>query len=573
MAYGNRAPAEFVDLRAHLDELLADAPDDPAIVARLYVGRGGCHARLHEPGWGRAATNDYLAAARTFLAAGEPDAAATTIVNQAWSVDMVLHGMHQTALRLGEAIEMAVSPGHAIRFLSQRARLQLWRGKVDLALADLARASSLAAEQVIDVTAAAYLCWAEIEVHASLDDQDRVLSALQRADGLRGPWYDTITGLLFESQAVDALSHLGLVGQARKRHALVDDRRSENPGEAAIADICFHALLGDPHLVEPAWNVLRASSGMEPWQVARMGLLTAYARTRIDEDPGELAATALDDAERLGVMDSLTTLEPLAIDAVLDAACDHGSPAALRLRRARRGHHVQLLGPPAIRTPDGHDLPIPAQAVTLLAALAGQDQGLTPERLGSILWEDAPAGDDLHRRIRRLLHRVRAIAPVVARTTTGRLLIDPDAVIDLVQLDHVVERCRAAGDGPLLASALTRARALADVTTGSSLRAREEFPDDVRARLLRQLHWIHTRAATYERDRGRDDLARGELRLALDHVPDDDRSAAELARLLLAEGRRFDAAEVLRTTADVLAEARVAPSSGFADLASRLLPG
>lgn len=570
-AYNPHTPDEFVALRAHLDDLLDRAPADPAIVARLLVARGGCHARLLEPGWGRAATDDYLAAARSFLAAGEPDAAATTVVNVAWSVDLVLHGIPQTSLRLGEAIEMVASPGHAIRFLSQRARLNLWNGAMDPALADLARAESLAAENLVAAIDTAYLCWAVVEIHAVLGHRERVLAALTRADGLRGPWYDTITGLSFETHAVDALSHLGLVDAARTRLDAVVARRDEQPGTAAMAEICFHARVGDPTLVEPAWEVLRLDDAIEAWDLSRMGLLVAHARARAGGPVGPIAAQSLDDAERLGVLSIVSLREADILDAVLDAACDEGSGAAMRLRRSRRGHRVTLLGAPAVQTPDGRSLPLTGQLVTLLAVLAGQDQGLSPARLDEMIWDDPTEEGERNLRVRRLLHRIRAVAPIVVRTPAGRLAIDPDTTVDIVELDLAIAACRDAGDGPLLAATLAAARGLASVAAGVSIRMRPDLPDDVRTHLIRQLHWVHVRSAAFERDRGRDDLARNELRHALDHMPDDDQCAALLARLLLAEGRRVDAAEILRTTHAVLTSARVTPSSAFTDLASRLL--
>ena len=568
VAYRAHDDDHYRDVVGEVDRLL-DATDDAAVRARLLVGRAGCHARLRANGWATAAGDDYVGATNAFLAAGEKDDAAGTAAAQAWSVDLLVHGLRQAATRLAEAIELAESPDKAASFLTQRAKVNVWLGDLDAATDDVARARRLNQEGVLTTTSAAYVRWAEVLVHATRGDEVAVLRALEHVDALLGPWHETVTGVQFETEIADALSRVGLHDTALARLQQATLRAHEDPDAVAVATLAVHARGGDPDAALDAWETVTTSDTTEPWERARATLLAALAADRAGRDADRLAAEAFELAAGHALPTMLLTREPAATESLLDAAVAGGSRAAADLHRRLRGHRVTLLSTPGVQRPDGSVEPLSGRNATLVAVLAASPDGISSELLGQQIWTDGDG--DIAQRVRRLLHRVRRIAPIVVRDADGSVSLTTDTITDVAELDDAVTACRATTDGPLHDTTLAHARRLAATTSADELTARPDLPLSLLARVQRQLHWIHRRAAEWEQARGRDDLARTELRAALAHRPDDDVAAAALARSLVGEGRRTDAAEVIRRTATVLTESGVQPSRTFATARDHLL--
>lgn len=573
IAYSPLDDDEYRDACATISTLLLAPEADDAVRARLHLGRAGCLVRLKDSGWGVAATGDYEAAMRAFVGVDERDDAAATASMCAWSLDLMLHGLSAAADRLSEGIGLAVSNDRTVGLLTQRTRVRVWAGDLDAAVLDMtdARRLLVTAPDGPNPVTEAYLCWAEILVHATTGNRAEARAALVLGDALIGPWHDTVTGVQFEAEVADALALAGLHDDALDRLARAEARRDEDPDSVNAAELAVHGRIGDPGRALLAWADVAADPDVhEPWEYARLMLLAAQATARLGEDAGALAAGAIDRAATLGLPTMLEVREPVAFAAVLDAAVAAGSGVARARRRARVGHRIELLGTPAVRTPDGAVLVLVGQTATLTAevAMAG---AMSCDALAARLWPSEPAPSDHRARLRRLLHRTRQVAPVVERRADDVVVLAPDVVVDVDELSEAVRRCRDAGDSALRREPLRIARGLAATTSPATMHVRDDLPADLVSRLLVHLHQVHVWAADAELTVGRDDLARDELEHALGYGPDDDLTAARLARSLMSVGQRFEAARVLRVTADVLAAHGVHPSRTFVALQTQLL--
>lgn len=554
---------------ATVNDLLAHDLADDAMPARLRLAAAGLRARLKEPGWATGAAREYEASARAFSRAGDLDGAAKAIGQCSWSLDLLVSGLRRARSRMAQSIQLAESSAVRVGALTQLTKIDVWLGDLDAADENLAVCHADAGDHA-DATVA-YIAWADINVLAARGDVHAVRAALARADAHASSWYGTVTGVQFESQMADVLAGLDLKDEAWERLERALARRDEDDEMVISAELAVHARIGDPEVALDRWKEIRRSPLLEPWERARLGLLAACAMQRLDLPAGPTAAAAFDEAATHARTDMLLVRERGSALAVLDDAVASGSLAAARLRRALRGHRLAVLTAVEVTDPDGVTTPVTGRAATLLIALAAEDGPMSPLRLGQSIWPEDEHDDELPARVRRLVHRVRQVAPIVERDETGRLFLSGDTAVDLRDLETTISQLRAAGAEGLETGHLADARQLAMSTDAATLATRTEVPLPVRARLSRLLHWVHRRAAEFEQDRGRDDLARREMRRALAHGPDDDAAAALLARSLVAEGRRVEASEVLRATAAYLEEAGIRPSRTFADAAALIL--
>lgn len=568
-AYVPMGDDEYREVLTRIGELLGDSHVDHAIKARLLLGRAALRARLLEPGWGTDAARDFEAAAVCFSAADDMDGAAKALGFCAWTLDLLVSGLRQSRARMTESIQLAQSASVRIGALTQRAKINLWLGDLEAAGADIATCRSI--EGDLNDATVAYIAWAEILVLSARGEKSQIRAALDRADAHLAAWHTTITGAQFEAEMADALALAGMEVESWTRLARAQTRSHENPDPVMAATLAVNARIGDAAVAVDCWGKLQDSTEIEQWEMSRLGILAAYAMQRLEVDAGATAATAFETAARHTLPEMLVRREPVCAPAVLDAAVAAGSPAAARMRRSINGHRVEVIDGVRIVDPTGKITAVTGRVATLFAAMAGSTGAQHASQLGAAVWPEDEDSDDLAARVRRLIHRARAAAPIIDREDDGRLRLADDTGSDLEDLDVAVARTRAAEDGGMFSGHLDEARALAAGTNARTLDLRDDLPEAVRSRLQRQLHWVHRRAAAFEADRGRDDLARHELRLALTYGPDDDVAAAMLARSLLAEGRRHDAAQVLLNTAATLQDYGVKPSRTFTEMTKQIV--
>lgn len=570
IGYRNRTDDEFRRVRDQLTELLDPPPTDPAVRARLLLGRAQTHARLHEPGWGVAATRDYQAAARAFVQADEPDEAAAAIAERTWSVELLVAGLQAARISISEGIDLAGGPSLTASLLSQRAKINLWIGDLERAAEDVAAAWRV--EGHLDDLAVAYVAWAEIAIEAALGHPDRVRMALGRAEATVSGWHETVTGVQFDAEVADALAQAGLDDLAWSHLVRAQSRRDEDEDAVLRAELEVHARIGDPDVAIDAWTDVARSCTQEPWDRARLRLLVALAHHhRHDDEAGQVAADAFEQAAVHTQPAMLLRREPGVAALLLPLAADAGSRTALMLHRARVGWRIDLLEGVRLTGPDGTEIPVAGRIGTLLAVLVAADAVAPAARVASIVWPDDADDEVLSARLRRLVHRIRKLAPVVERIGDDQLRLTETTTSDIRELEHAIQRARAADGASAQRGWLSRALAIAEPVDPHDLVRRTDLPPDLVAQLQRQLHWVHRQVADVETDRGRDDRARRHWQRALDLMPDDDLAAVAVARSLLAEGRRADAAEVLTDTLRELTSLGIRPSTTFARLHTSLV--
>ena len=561
------------ELRAIRDELgaLLDVAPDPAVRARLLLGRGQTHARLAEPGWGAAASHDLRAATRAFVQAGEWDEASSAMTLLAWSVQLPTAGLRTAARSLDEAIELARRPSHAATALSQRAKVRLWLGAVVAAAEDVTAAAQY--EGSLDHTTLAYIAWAEMLVHAAHGDRDRVALAHQRGEANIAGWHATVTGVQYDAEVADALAQVGLEDRAWELLARARARRDEDEDAVRRAELELHARIGDPALALEAWEDVRRQVQHEPWERGRLRLLVAHAMRRLGQDPSAVAALAFDETAQHSRPDTHLNRDPDVAGPLLPVAVEGGSSTAAWLHRRRHGWYLDLLDRIELHGPEGEVVPVAGRVATLLAVLVDAGVPVGPERVAAALWPDDPDEAAAVARVRRLLHRIRGMAPVVERDEDGRLRLCPHLASDVEEVRHAAGRARAADGARAREPWLERAGAIAARVSPRELEARDDLPEGLIRELARLLHWIHRALADQYVDEAREDLARQHWRLALALVPDDDGAAVALARSLVGEGLRADALAVVVATRAVLDEAGLRPSPTFLRLETTLQGG
>jgi DNA-binding SARP family transcriptional activator len=494
-----------------------------------------------------------LEAAELYVALGDPNGAAHALLGLAYDV-YTLGG------RVDDAVDCLA---RAAALLPPRARLRAvlldFQGE---ALVDVGR--DVEADVVLveadrlgrllgDARAVAYSAWVRARVAARRGDAAATRALLAAAEESRGDWFDHHTGVEFLAESAVLLDQVGLGAAAEEALGRARVRREEAPRYVLLAEGMIAARSGDPALGEALLGDALERTDLESRLRWRATLLRAWSAHRAGSTDGGAALTgrAFALAAALGHPELPSLWEP-AITASLtaDPGESEPGPVASVVR-------VRALGGFAVER-DGIELELPAGRPTALVALLAATGGrITSDEAIEALWPgvDPPSG---RKRLRNVLNRLRETAGDVVIRDGQSLSLGAQTEIDAVLFEQAAER--ALGDTGTEAEGLTRA-ALARYTGDLLPDSRyEDWAAAPRERLkFRALKLVDRLAAVAERDGELDDaleyLERG---IELDVL--DEARFLRAARVLLSQGRRGRALDVLRRSAGALRGLGLEPS-------------
>jgi DNA-binding SARP family transcriptional activator len=452
-------------------------------------------------------------------------------------------GHHARAVeRIDDAL--AGLPGrsrHRAVMLVFRADVLIDCGRFAEAESSLAEAREIA-ERLRDARALAYAAWSEARIAAYREDAGGTLEALRRAESHHGDWFEHDTGA---ELLADAAELLGLVDEPEPAWTYLERAEARLPQAewaARFSRATLTARHGDPAEAEERLSALAAEPRLEPrdrWRVALLRALAAARRgdpeaARLTEDAFSLAAEI--DGE------ALPFVRERAVAERLRGGGDAAVPA------------VTVLGRFEVARPSGTlALPpgLPTQLVKLLACAGGR---LPSDAVVESLWpETEPASG--RKRLRNVLNRLRESAGELVVREFEMLALAPGVEVDAVAFEREALQALAARDAGAARASLGR--------YGGEL-----LPDDryapwaaePRERLARRhLALVDLLADRAEAEGEVDETLRWlERGIAAD--PLDESRYLRSAHLLLAQGRRGRALDVLRAAAAALRDLDLEPS-------------
>jgi DNA-binding SARP family transcriptional activator len=521
---------------------------------------------------------------RTYAWSGEPSglAAAEPLLEEAAG----LYGRlgHQTARAhallalaydvqtLGGRFAAAVDTlESALAGLQGRSRLRgvvlVFQGEALIDLGRLAEAEARFAEAEAlgqlfgDTRTLGYVAWLRARAAASLGDAARVVAQLAEAERRRGPWFDHHTGAEFLAEAALMLDQVGDRDLAREYLARAVARETEAPRYVLLAGAVVEARSGDPVRAGQLLGDVAVLPDLEVRETWRVALLRAWAASRA----GDGARAVLHTREAFALAgateapDLPMRREPAIAAALLALsngstdAVDAGPPAVVSVLG---GFGVQRAGTPTT-LPAGR----PEALVKLLALRGGR---LPSEEAIEHLWPGVGAVSG-RKRLRNVLSRLRDGAGRLVLRDGDALALPAGTEIDAVVFEQAA---RAAAAEPDPEAAVERARLALALYVGEAL------PDDryadwaaeprerLRARALAVLDLL---VAGAEREGAIDEALRLlERGIELDRL--DESRYLHSARMLLVQGKRGRALEVLRAAATALRELGLEPSPEHREL-------
>jgi DNA-binding SARP family transcriptional activator len=525
------------------------------VLGRTYAWRG-------EPG-GLAAAEPLLEeAADLYGRLGYQTARAHALLALAYDVQ-TLGGRFAAAV---DTLETALAG------LQGRSRLRgvvlVFQGEALIDLGRLAEAEARFAEAESlghlfgDTRTLGYVAWLRARAAASLGDAARVVAQLAEAERRRGPWFDHHTGAEFLAEAALLLDQVGEDDLARGYLARAVAREAEAPRYVLLAAATIEARSGDPVRAGQLLGDVAVLPGLEVRETWRVALLRGWAASRAGDGVRAAlhAREAFALAEATEAPDLPMRREPAIAAALLplsngsaSGAIDAGPPALVTLLG---GFGVQRAGTP-VMLPAGR----PEALVKLLALRGGR---LPAEEAIERLWPGVGAVSG-RKRLRNVLSRLRDGA--------GRLVLRDGDVLALpsgTEIDAVVfeQAARAAAAEPDPEAAVERARVALALYVGEAL------PDDryadwaaeprerLRARALAVLDLLVTAA---EREGAIDEALRLlERGIELDRL--DESRYLRAAGLLLRQGKRGRAIDILRAAAAAVRELGLEPSAEHREL-------
>ena len=418
-------------------------------------------------------------------------------------------------------------------------------------------------ERLRDQRVIGYACWASVWLAAHQGDHAGTVAWLDEAVRHRGPWLDEANGAEFYLAAADMLLSLGdepggasylATARARTEAFGLDDAYAP-----ALAR--YEACFGDPVRAEE----LLAELEGRPFAVARLrwtrALLRGYAAHRRGDDAGarRFRAAAAEHAAECGHPD-LPMRHERWLDAHLrryDERAENEPAGATELRLL--GSFAVHAGGLECTPPHGH----PAALVKLLA-LGG---ALTADQLIDELWPECDAATG-RSRLRNTLNRLKARSGDIVVRNGDALELASDVVVDVAGFESAAEEALAA---PAAARAGLARRAVA-------LYRGELLPGDryanwaaaPRERLRRRYLTLVDLLAADAEARGDLDEAVRQLDAGMAIEPLDDLRPARAARLLLSQGRRASARDVLRHALAVVDELGVSPGDELSQVLDEL---
>lgn len=542
--------------RETAERLLAEASRDElqTRVRALHV-LGRAHAWSGEPS-GLAAAEPLLEeAVELYGRLGFHTARAHALLALAYDVH-TLGGRFDAAL---EALERALAG------LPARSRL---RGVVLVfqaeALIDLGRlleaeASLLEAERLGalfgDTRTLGYTGWLRARAAASLGDAARVRTQLVEAERHRGEWFDHQSGAEFLAEASILLGQVGELEPAAEYLRRALERVTEAPRYVRLAEGAFEARHGDPDRAESILAEVAARPDLDVRESWRPALLRALAAHRSGEQAraAERAGESFALAGRAGMPELPLRREPEVATMFLSLIGTASDDASML---ERGGASITVLGRFEVRR-SGALLSIPPGRPEALVKLLSVNGGRLPvDAVIEALWPGVEESSG-RKRLRNVLNRLRDAAGDLVVREGDLLAFDSGTDVDVVLFEQAARAAFAEPD-----AGLSQARA------ALSLYAGEVLPDDryqdwateprerVRARALGLLDLLASHA---ERDGDLDEALRLlERGIEVDRL--DESRYVRSARLLLRQGRRGRALEILRASAAALRDLGLDPS-------------
>lgn len=547
------------EARKLAEELLADAGADElqTRVRALHV-LGRTHAWGGEPE-GLAAAEPLLEeAAELYGRLGFQTARAHALLALAYDVHT-----------LGGRFDAAVGDlERALACLPTRSRL---RGVVLVflaeALIDLGRL--LEAEAILaeaerlgalfgDRRTLGYTGWLRARVAASLGDAARVRAQLVEAESQHGEWFVHHTGAEFLAEASLLLGQVGEERLAEEYLRRALGRASESPKHVLLAEGAFEARYGDPARAETVLAEVAGRPDLDARESWRPALLRAWSAHRAGEldRTRSLAETAFSLARRTGAPDLPLRREPeiaVAMLALLDgSAADPEAPSPPEAT-------ITVLGGFAARRA-GAALEIPAGRPSALVKLLALHGGRRPvDAVVESLWPGVELSSG-RKRLRNVLNRLRASADALVVREGDILALAEGTVVDAILFERRAQEAIAQSDQ---VAGRDRARAALAMYAGEALpdERYEDWAAEPRERLRgRVLGLLDLLASDAERDGDLDEALRLLARaIELDRI--DEQRYVRSARLLLRQGRRGRALELLRASAAALRELGLEPSA------------
>lgn len=436
--------------------------------------------------------------------------------------------------------------------LTFRAETLVELGRYPEAAASLDEAHALGT-LVDDSRTLAYVAWLRAREASQRGEAAATAALLAEAESRRGDWFEHHTGIEF---LADAAVLLDRVGEQEAARAYLRRARARAPGSNAFVRLAEAALMsrtGDPAAAERALAELESSPLLEGRERWRVHLLRAWAVSRRDDpSSADVAARAFAEAEPLGHPELPFVKERAIAEALRPATSPSSLPVSVR---ALGGFEV-LRGGAAVDFPPGRA----TQLVKLIAASGGR---LGAEAAIEALWpETDPTGG--RGRLRVVLTRLRKTAGELIVRDGDALAFGGGAEIDARAFELEARRALAGG---VDAVALARS-ALARYAGTLLLDDRyEPWASEPRERLARcQLALLDLLAADAG-SRGETDEAVRLLEQAIEADRYDERRYLAAARLLLSQGRRGRALDLLRSAAAALRELELETSAEHRALA------
>lgn len=404
-------------------------------------------------------------------------------------------------------------------------------------------------------------CWAQATIAAHLGDRAATARWIDTATRHGGRWLDGPHGLEFALACSEMFAQLGAEAPARQWW-------TTSQAQAATLDVMdvlppaqlrLEATFGDPARAQAIWEALQEAPFATPRERWLRNLLAALAAAR--QGQLDLARTHYDsacaEARLLGFADLPRRHEGQVVQRLVEAGVvDASSSGSAAVRVALLGHFSVTAGAQDLTPPPGHA----AELVQLLAV----HEVVPAEQVIDQLWPDADPAKGPPR-LRNLLNRLRSSSgPIVVRDGTVLRLADE------VEVDAALfERLAAAA---LAAPADQRsglARQALSLYSGDLLASDPylEWVGPARERLRRRYLAVVDVLIAAATAAGDLDEALRLADLAIAAEPFDEARYLAAARLLVTQGRRVAAAELMERLARSLDDVGTEPSAA----ATRLL--
>lgn len=430
-----------------------------------------------------------------------------------------------------------------------------------------------------------YACWSRAWVAAHANDHAATASWIAEALDHPGPWLDQANGTEFHLAAADMLLALGdeTGGAAQLDIARVRTEALGLPDALAPVLGRWHAMFGDPVEAE---ELLAASDGrpfatrLGRWNVAMLRAFAAHRRGEV-ETARRFRAVSLAEATALGYPDlprrhDRWLDERLAVydapAAVVDATMTTttgssvGDAAVADASVVIASYDLRLLGGFALTEAGVDRTPPPGNPATLVKLLALHG-AMTAEEMLDHLWPDADSST-ARSRLRNTLNRLRSRSGDVVGRSAELLELAPSVSCDVTGFERAASEALAAA--PHRRAGLARraaARYAGDLLPGDRY---ADWAAGPRERLRRRFLSLADLLAADAEARGDLDEAVRQLDVAIACEPLDDVRPTHAARLLLVQGRRGSARDVVGQALAMVESLGVEPTPELRRMAEEL---